>query len=240
MTALVRDLTTRYPVEVIELETLNFQGYAQHHYHGKFGLEMGPVESMLFSLCFCPHCHARGHARGLDVDRLRLAVQQTLDRFCEEAVPSSPPLPEYVAGQPELDAFLSVRADTVSGFTRTITEAVAAPVYYYFMGDYHIAGMRYSELAGIADRVVILAYTPSPDQVGRQITDLRKGGVSPDRLIVGFQAYPSGSPDAGTLERTVRAAREHNVAGYCFYNYGIMPRKNLGWVKAAVNAIRGE
>ncbi|MBM3264756.1 MAG: hypothetical protein FJY97_15210 [candidate division Zixibacteria bacterium] len=238
MVALARNLTQRYPVRVMELETLNFQGYAQHHYHGKFGLVPGPVESLLFSLCFCAHCEKHAAARGLDMDALRGEVHQQLDRFCEDATPSPQPLDEYIAAHTNINALLALRADIVSDFVRLIRENIDAPVYFYLMGDYAIAGMRYGELAQIADRVVILAYTDSPEQVVKQISGLKKDGVPAEKVIAGMQAYPPASPDADTLRRTVSAAAAEGVAGYCFYNYGIMPRKNLAWVGSALTGVR--
>lgn len=238
MVALAQDLTTNYPVQVLELETMNFDGYAQGHFHAKIGLAMGPVESLLFSLCFCSNCLIRGKRKGVDVDRLQRFVQESLDKYCEDATASTQSLTEFVAEQPDVDAFLSVRADTVSDLTRMVVAAVRIPVYYYLMGDYHVAGMRYDEVAAIADRVVILAYSSSAEQVKSQICSLRDAGVPSDRVIAGMQAYPPASPDAETLQSTVRAAKDQGVAGYCFYNYGIMPRKNLQWVKQAIAGIR--
>jgi hypothetical protein len=34
----------------------------------------------------------------------------------------------------------------------------------------------------------------------------------------------------------VLAARSHGVIDLNFYNYGIMPRQNLSWIQAAIQA----
>ena len=234
MIALALDLTTNYPVKIMELESLNFQGHMQGHYHEKVGIPPGPVESCLFSLCFCDHCKKRTKAHGLDFDHLRRTIQTKLNLFCEEGIPDRQPLAEFVAANAELAAFIDLRADTVTDFTRRMVASVQVPIYYYLMGDYYVGGMRYKEIAEIVDRVVILGYTPSPDQLRNQISKLKSDGVPPEKIVVGLQAYPPASPDEATLIRTTQAAAEQHVAGYCFYNYGIMPKKNLEWVKNAI------
>lgn len=234
MVALARDLTTNYPVQIMELESLNFQGHMQGHYHEKVGIPPGPVESCLFSLCFCEHCKKQTKERGLDFDRLRNTVQAKLDLFCEVGVQDDQSLEEYVASNVEMAAFIDLRADTVTSFTRKMVESVDVPIYYYLMGDYYVGGMRYKEIAEIVDRVVILGYTPSPDQLRNRIVQLKEDGVPPEKVVVGLQAYPPASPDEATLIRTTQAAAEQHVAGYCYYNYGIMPKKNLVWVGKAI------
>ncbi|MBI4550780.1 MAG: hypothetical protein HY710_00785 [Candidatus Latescibacteria bacterium] len=238
MIALARDLTTNYPIAAVELESLNFQGYGQSHYHGKYGLRFGPIESFLLSLCFCRHCSARAQARGIDASRLQESARQTFNQFCETDTPVNQSLDDYVRSQPELDAYVQLRADTVSSFVRELKAAIATPVYYLFMGDYYIGGIRYGEIAGIADRVEILTYTASPDRVRDGIASTLAHGIRPDQIVAGFQAYYPASPDQATLVHTTQAAFDQGVRGFSFYNYGIMPKKNLDWVNAAIEGIR--
>lgn len=234
MIALAQDLVANYPVKVMELESLNFQGHMQGHYHEKVGIPPGPVEACLFSLCFCEHCKKHTEERGLDFERLRRSVQDKLDLFCEEGTADTRSLAEYVEADAELAAFIDLRADIVTAFTRRMVDAVDVPIYYYLMGDYHVGGMRYPEIAGIVDKVTILGYTPSPDQLRSRIQQLKAEGVPPEKLIVGLQAYPPASPDEDTLISTTQAAAAEQVAGYCYYNYGIMPKKSLDWVRKAI------
>lgn len=238
MIALATDLTANYPVTALELESLNFMGYGQGHYHGKYGLKMGPVESFLFSLCFCDHCLARAHDRNLDAEALRVWTAQTLDRFCETDTPVEEPLDRYVEAQSGLSDYVRLRAETVTAFTLDLVNAVSVPVYYLLMGEYYTGGMDYNAVASVVDRVEILTYTASPDRVKTQIEHTCAHGIEPGRLHAGFQAYAPASPDRETLLCTTRAAVEQGVGGFSFYNYGIMPRKNLDWVKAAVEVIR--
>ena len=58
-----------------------------------------------------------------------------------------------------------------------------------------------------------------------------------DRVWVGTCAYPPASPTAETLAANVKAVAGLGVRAVSFYNYGIMPKRNLQWVKAAIEGI---
>ena len=56
---------------------------------------------------------------------------------------------------------------------------------------------------------------------------------SREKLVVGYSVYGSSTPNAETLYNNVRVAVDIGVRHFAFYNYGIMPPKNLDWVKKA-------
>lgn len=58
-----------------------------------------------------------------------------------------------------------------------------------------------------------------------------------NRVWVGVCAYPPASPNAETLIANVEAVAKLGVRAVSFYNYGIMPKRNLQWVKAAIEKI---
>ena len=60
--------------------------------------------------------------------------------------------------------------------------------------------------------------------MGETVPDLR-------RLVVGLQAYYPCAVDSDGLLAQVEAARRQGVEQFSYYNYGIMPRPNLGWLR---------
>ena len=56
---------------------------------------------------------------------------------------------------------------------------------------------------------------------------------SREKLVVGYSVYGSSTPNAETLYNNVQTAMDTGVTHFAFYNYGIMPSQNLGWVKRA-------
>ncbi|MBT5875060.1 MAG: hypothetical protein HOH43_16700 [Candidatus Latescibacteria bacterium] len=239
MTALLIDLTTNYPVTAIEVETLNFNGYSQGHYHEKIGLPIGALESFLFSLCFCDHCSDRAGTANIDAQRVRSSVAEYLDKFCLDGTPSEQSIEDHVAGNEELAEYVRMRAETVASLTRMVKGAVTVPVYYLLMGNYFGSGMDHHEISRIVDRVEILAYSPDTDQVRESIRQTCNQGIAPENIHAGFGAYYPASPDEETLIATTEAALDEGVSGFSYYNYGIMPRQNLQWVKSAVKAVNG-
>jgi hypothetical protein len=238
ITALIKDLTGNYPISAVELETLNYNGYGQGHYHEKIGLPIGPLEAFLFSLCFCDHCCTGGQDNGIDVQRLQESVRTALNHFCEEGVPSEQSIEDYVQSDEALAAFVHMRAATVESLTRLVKETSPVPVYYLLMGNYYNSGMDYAKIAAIVDRVEVLAYSADTAQVHQSIKNVSDLGIEPQQIHAGFGAYHPTSPDEATLVATTRAAQEEGVSGFSYYNYGIMPKRNLQWVKAAVSQVR--
>jgi hypothetical protein len=59
VTTLVRDVSTHYRPDVIELESPCFMGFAHGFHHEKDGVGLTPEDDFLLSLCFCPACLAR-------------------------------------------------------------------------------------------------------------------------------------------------------------------------------------
>ncbi|MEE2710001.1 MAG: hypothetical protein VYA69_10435 [Gemmatimonadota bacterium] len=239
MTALVRDLTSNYPITALELETLNYNGYSQGHYHEKSGLPIGPLESFLFSLCFCDHCQAKAETENIDVGELRASVCDKLNRFCEDGEASGQPIEDHVNSSEGMTAFVKMRADAVESLTRMVKGAVDVPVYYLLMGNYYGSGMDYREISKIVNRVEILAYSHDTEQVRNSIRNTCDHGIAPEQIHAGFGAYHPTSPDEATLIATTEAAMEEGVSGFSYYNFGIMPARNLRWVKSAVARVNG-
>jgi len=63
-------------------------------------------------------------------------------------------------------------------------------------------------------------------------------GVQPENLIVGLSVFSPFTPTRSVLDRNVERTLRIGVRGFSFYNYGIMPARNLDWVRSAVDAIR--
>lgn len=236
--ALCTDLTTNYNLRALELEMLNYTAFSPHSNHTKIGVRIGRMERFLMSLCFCHGCTARGRVRGIDVDGLKRTVAEPLQDALQHDRPSERGVDEFLSEHQELAAYLDMRREAVSSLIREIKEDIATDLHFIFMGAPRITGAEYRETASIVDKVEILCYTSSPDAVEARIRRMLPELDGPGRLVVGLSAYAPAAPDPETLEENVRRARRFDVGGLSFYNYGIMPMENLGWVKRALRAER--
>ena len=238
VSALCTDLVANYGVRRVELETCNFGGYGHSHYHTKDGVPLGTVGNYLYSLCFSPGCVARAKQRGIDAKGLKSWVKRQLDQVFTSGNALEGEIPSFVESHPELAAFQEMREDLVTSLIGRIKEDSGAPeVSFLLMGDRWLAGIRPEKIAGQCDLLGALVYTPSPEVLEERVKGaLEQSRIEPGRLVVGLQAYPPCAGDAETLAAVFARARECGGEQFSFYNYGIMPRPNLDWIRRCVSS----
>ena len=238
MRALVRDLTTNYNFATVELESCDYQGARHSHAHEKIGIPQGWMDSFLLGLCFCESCRNRGREKGVDVTAVVNGVRSELAASFESGKPIQIGFDEFCDKVPEIGAYLEMRASVVSSLVANIKSVSKAPIASMGMGDDRNSGLNIEQIRETVDWYEILCYTPSRESVEEFVkdgTELMNGDAN--RVWVGFCAYPPESPDAGTLATNVRAAVDLGVRAVSFYNYGIMPRRNLQWIKKAIEGV---
>ena len=124
-----------------------------------------------------------------------------------------------------------MREDLVVSLVEEVREATGVEVSFLLMGDRWGAGIDAGRMAAAADLVEILAYVDTPEKVTQRLHALRPTVPDMSRLVVGLQAYYPCAVDAGGLAAQVEAARREGVEQLSYYNYGIMPRPNLEWLR---------
>ena len=243
ITTVCRDLSTNYSLFAIELESLAFGGYGHFHGHAKVGLEIGSVGRFLMSLCFCDSCVAMGGRAGVDMGGVAAAARAELVSIFEHGGPGVPGRPTLVqdllADEPAMVALVNERRDVVTSLTREVKDA-AGDTFLVAMqiGDTNVGGWDGAAIAEIADAIELLCYTAQPAQVENMVSAASTQFCDPDDLIVGLSVYTPHTPSPKVLVRNVRQALRMGVRGFSFYNYGIMPERNLAWVRDAVAIIR--
>lgn len=232
LSALTKDLNFNYNMYAIEVEALSFGGFGHFQGHSKIGFDLGRAGNLLLSVCFCPSCTERGKTAGIDVDAITKQAESLLLNAFSSGSPISDDVIATIDGLAE---YLKVREKTMTALIRQLKSEIASQLFFMSMGD---VGINAKAIGAIADRVETLCYTASPDGVESGIkAAVERFGCETDRVTVGLQAYPPASPDSRTLEKNVRRALDMGVNGFSFYNYGIMPKKCLDWVKNAVEVI---
>ena len=92
-------------------------------------------------------------------------------------------------------------------------------------------GDRWGAGIDTARMVETLAYVDAAEKIGDRLVDLQATVPDLSRLVVGLQAYYPSAVAAEGLAAQVEVARQHGVEQFSYYNYGIMPRPNLQWLK---------
>ncbi len=254
LTCLVRDVASRGWFDVIDLESYGYHGYRhQYLHHERDALSLGSLELYLLSLCFCDSCRAAAAGRGVDVEGARAAAISFLEGRLQHEGPG-----EGSHGLWQLTSFM-VNHPEVYGYTRSamanVAETLAQVRTALQVGGPALgvtsatflqpAAAMWQEGLGLepglwslVDRLIVLAYFRDPKDLYDELNYvLDSTGRRPERLVVGQSLFPSESPSLDNALSKVRVARELGIEKLCFYNYGFLPEKRIGWLAAIGRAM---
>jgi len=83
--------------------------------------------------------------------------------------------------------------------------------------------------------VEILCYQRDAAAIHAAVARVRESIGPEGKLTVGLCAYAPATPDAEALRASAAAALDGGASALSFYHYGIMPRRNLSWVRGALS-----
>ncbi|MBB2671696.1 UNVERIFIED_ORG: hypothetical protein GGE64_001631 [Rhizobium etli] len=242
---LVRDITTNYRPDMVELESPNFMGFAHEYHHEKDGVGLNAEDDFLLSLCFCDHCTARAAKAGVPVEGARRSVARFIAEFCERDIPERQ-FPDFPAAginafldHPDLHAYLAWRSEPVTSLIGEI-KAAADPASRIVLIDLKhgwLGGVDLSAVGRLCDGAILCCYDITPDAVGDVIRTGR-AAIGPEKFLgVGLRVFYPEVGEAAILAARAKAAADAGADGVNFYNYGLIPAKRLDWVRAAVDGI---
>jgi hypothetical protein len=239
--ALLVDLDDRSYFDRIELESFDyFYGTGFGWHHDKFHTRLGKLGEFLFGLCFCSHCTQRAEEQGVDVDEARQTVRETVDDIAEGKFPHDVDIAGWLSAHPSVASYIDVRSDALTELYRELADAVNSAelgCYIGFFGveDTWMHGYDLNELSDVLDYFTVIAYESSPEaakkrfRIAQQFTDAPlHAGVLPGHPAV----Y-----DESTLVGIVSALDDVGAERISFYNYGLLPEKNLDWIKSAISGL---
>ena len=242
---LVRDITTNYKPDMLELESPNFMGFAHEYHHEKDGVGLNAEDDFLLSLCFCDHCTARAQKAGVPVEGARRTVARFIAELCERAVPERqfPDFPDAgidaFRDHPDLHAFLSWRSEPVTSLIGEIKAAAdpATRIVLIDLKDGWLGGVDLAAVGRLCDGAILCCYDMAPEAVGDVIRTGR-ALLGPDRFLgLGLRIFYPEVDGPDILAARTKSAVDAGADGVNFYNYGLIPAKRLDWVREAVEAI---
>ncbi|MCJ8056422.1 hypothetical protein GB928_024195 [Shinella curvata] len=242
---LVRDITTNYKPDMLELESPNFMGFAHEHHHEKDGVGLNAEDDFLLSLCFCDHCTARARKAGVPIEGARKAVSRFIAELCERAVPEKqfPDFPDAgidaFRAYPELHAFLAWRFEPVSSLIGEIKAAAdaATRIVLIDLKDGWLGGVDLGDVGKLCDGAILCCYDMTPQTIGGVIRTGRSMLGNEKFLGLGLRVFYPEVDGPAILAARAKAAVDAGADGVNFYNYGLIPAKRLDWVHEAVRAI---
>ena len=178
----------------------------------------------------------------MDGERARRTVRRWIAEDCDRATPA-PRWPDFhravFAPFPEVDDYVRWRFTPVTSLIRAIREAAHPATSVYLIDAQHgwRDGIDLPAAAQCCDGVILCAFDMMPGAVQCLMRQARET-IGPDKYLgAGFRVfYPEMSrPD--DLVARAQAARLGGAEGMNFYNYGLIPRARLDWVRQAITAV---
>lgn len=238
LTLLLSDLTQRYPIAEVELESAGYGGIGHSHGHEKIAFTPGPLEHYLLSLCFCPHCFKAAQEAGLETSEIRAPVEQTLKQSFTEGRPHGVSVDEFLAQHPPLRRFQRVREKIVKEFLNNLKSASSAPLCFYDMGSRLESGAPIQEVADIVDKVMVLAYTPQTGVVETTLHHLAGLVGNKCKKALGLCIFPPATTREEEIRANALAGARAEVENINFYHYGIALEPHLEWTRKAIAEVK--
>ena len=239
---LVRDVTMRYQPDMLELESVNFMGFAHEFHHEKDGVGLTEEDDFLLSLCFCEHCMARGRCAGVPMEEVRAIVARLLVETCEREIPERqfPSFPgagfDAFEALPALRRYLEWRAEPVTSLIAEIKAASdpATQIVVIDLKDGWLGGIDFEAVGKVCDGFLLCCYSMAPEQV-RSLIVASRGLLGTDKYLgAGYRLFYPEMPGPDAFADRVRAAMDAGADGLHFYNYGLVPQRRLEWVRRAM------
>ena len=251
VSGLTRDLSSR-GISSLAIESLHFHGTNHGEHHERFFLEMSPITSFLFSLCFCQSCMDLFSNRGGDPHSLRARIIELLKPFLEsqdswlDAELTKENLQEIV-GSDLLD-YLLMREEAVTSLYREVSEvAHVSHVRTSFIDQSPLinlsdqeplysswrTGVNPAEVRQNVDRYEPLIYRKTPAEV-ESIAIHYKEIVGGEIVPILRPTYPDNRTQESLLEKVGRL-KKVGIFGIDFYLLDTMRARDLGWINQALN-----
>ncbi|WP_101295830.1 alpha-amylase family protein [Halegenticoccus soli] len=242
--ALVRDLTDRFTFDRIELETFDyFHGSGFGWHHDKYHTELGALGEFLFGLCFCDYCREHARLAGVDAERARERCRETITEIAEGRLPADVDVAGWFESNPEVRAYADARTDTLESLFAALADAANGAELGYYTGFFGVenAWMHGADLRALADPLdyyTVIAYVSTR---GEAVDRLHTAAaLAPDASIhAGLLPGHPAVHDEATVCDLVAGAADAGADRVSFYNYGLLPTRNLDWIETAIKRVTG-
>ena len=242
---LAQDVTDRYGVSGVSMESPGFAPYA-HGYHHEFSLmRHNRWLDNLLGLCFCDHCSAGANELGIDAQRLKAQVAADVEVYLAADLDFPGDMAEAfwladVQADGDLRRFLDFRCGVVTSLVTAIRAAVRTdaavaviPSVARPTGGAWYEGSDLSALAAATGIIEACFYESGAERVKSDLFDVRRRiGAGRLRGIL-RPSHPDFSGKADFLA-AVAALQAGGVEDLAFYNWGHLRSRNLNWIGAAL------
>ena len=237
--SLVKDIASK-GVTVIELEAMQFQGYTHGFHHEREGIPLAPVIRYLLGLCFCPSCVHRAAEVHYSLNDVEQFARKTLETYFANPRPEEESLLSIERLPDDLFApFHAWRKSVVTSLAQELvvsvegTSARLRPLVSLDATARTMVAMDPASVASITGRILVPGYVKDGEALRKPLQTLQtEAGKHP--ITVGFQVGLPGSGGEPEFLSRMDTAWSMGIRNFNYYNYGLIPLRNLGWIKESL------
>lgn len=242
--ALFEDTLVTVQPQRILTEAIAFLQMAHGDHHELILLNLSRSAEWLLSLCFCDTCCQNAEKEGVNTSEVKTLVEQLvrervnydMGHLEEDAYE----LPHLLLEYPELYQYQQARVSTVTKLVKQLGEiAKRHGVALDYMpsssglpaNQTFFEGVSLQQTAEISDRFMALGYV-NADSTAHTLRTLSR--FVPDRAhAVALTLHADVNPTNHSLLEHIQSIAEANVNAVYYYNYGLLNKRRLSWVKEA-------
>lgn len=240
LTTMLSDID-RYGFEDVLLETFHyFHGSGWGWHHEKFHTDIGELGEYLLGLCFCDECQENAAEAGVDVKAARERSQNAILQLAEGKLDSEISPKEWLEDNEAIKEYSEVRKETLNNLYPELASATDAGIGGFIgmkgVDNSWMHGLDLETLQDTVDYFTLMDYMPDTEEVvdtyeatTDQITSAPvRAGILPGHPIV--------DTEEAVIDQ-IAALSEIGADEITIYNYGLLPERNLDWVKTAINTV---
>ena len=244
--ALGVDVARRYPLAALEAEALAFMGYAHNSHHDKASIGLTPLHHFLLSVCFCEHCAKQIEQRGADARALANAFRRELQNYFDGdrrmAKADEREGLDALIGEASTRALLAARNAVVVSLLAELRRAMPANVALVLRAGtspFNVNGKTVGDLNEIAQQVdgnvfsfFSLPFAKFKGEVTATPRDILRAHLAWAGVSLAMDLPEC--QDENDFRARLELLRAQGFERFAFYNYGLMPRPCLAWIKSAL------
>jgi hypothetical protein len=244
MRALCANLAS-YPIDAVDFESFQFIPFRHYAFVEKEGIQLAPFAHLLVSVCFCEACLAAAKRHGVNGAAVAESTREWLTQYFDGKHRDTCKIEAGIASVAGLADYLEMRFSVLENCLREATGPLRESkkkVIYLIGSDQqldHAGGIDLRRLAKHADAVEYMFYARPPEDAPAVVRNVRNavGPGVPVYLIL-RPGYPDAE-DAATVARLTRAALAAGAEGVSYYNFGLIERSHMEWVRDAIRSASG-
>ncbi|MGQ9651853.1 MAG: hypothetical protein ACUVXJ_17250 [Phycisphaerae bacterium] len=231
--ALVKDLTTHYLFDTIELERPSFPEKLHSHAHHKTGVVLGPVGEFLYNLCFCESCRQAAKRDGVNVEAAALAATEGLAAILSDSDSEASSRESFLSENPDLATFVDWRCGQVTSLVAMLKQTAECRVVVHRVGNRYMTATDWRAVAGVCDGLLAPCSFSGDDAMKTLVQEVCGDTSNLAGVELSFNACSPQCPSAEAFVSAVAGAAKLGVRSVNIYNYGLLPLQRMEWIRRA-------